>query len=484
MQIFILMLMVCMTVSGRVEAYELESTEYPLKVVWDSSFDDELAVSVLSSAETAWERQFKQLGYEIPWTSEGGNLPYRGMIFYLADTGMGAGGAMVEPVADVSETEICDCASVITIDNAASAEDPLVAEGVFHELNHASQYAVDCSEHPSAFESFTIALISSEFPESTIVPWVISNFQDFPEYPLNYWTMDFPCNGSEPCFPYQLGSALFPLFLRDKFGEGNASFLSAIWKRFRQNGEINMSGMSPECSSGNSPDYFTAINEFLIEKGTSFDDAFREFSFWRAITGEHDDGHHFKVGSLYASPQIAQSVSIPFGSPVELILHEYSSRYIELTDIDLAYGTNVTVKVDANPEGLWSGSVLLWKSGEEVIVLPIEFESNSGNLEFSMPSDVNRCIVTVSYHNHGSYNADSMNYSRKGDFTLSVSHETSNPPVDAGVDSGSDADASEGSADDSGCNCKAGSSSWSPSMFPVLLSAMLLFRKKYRPHKE
>lgn len=478
--IFLMVFTLGMTANGRAEAYELESTKYPLKVVWDSNLDDELAVSVLSSAESAWERQFLHLGFETPWTSEEGNTPYQGMIFYLADTGIGAGGAVVTPVADVSETEICDCASVITIDNATASGDPLVAEGVFHELNHASQYAIDCSEHPTAFESFTIALISSEFPDSTIVPWVISNFQDFPEYPLNYWTMNFPCSGSEPCFPYQLGSALFPLFLRDKFGEGNASFLSDLWKRFRQNGEINMSGMSPECSSGNSPDYFTAINEFLIEKGTSFDEAFQEFSFWRAITGEHDDGYHFKAGSLYASPQIARSVSIPFGSPVELTLHEYSSRYIELTDIDLAYGANVTVKVDAHPEGLWSGSVLLWRSGEGVAIYPILFDSNAGNLDFLMPSDVNRCVAIVSYHNHGSYNADSMNYSRMGDFTVSVSHETTNPPVDAGVDSGSDADASDGASDDSGCNCKVSSSSGPSYIFPVLLFALLFFRKKLR----
>ncbi|PKN16839.1 MAG: hypothetical protein CVU65_18865 [Deltaproteobacteria bacterium HGW-Deltaproteobacteria-22] len=80
------------------------------------------------------------------------------------------------------------------------------------------------------------------------------------------------------------------------------------------------------------------------------------------------------------------------------------------------------------------------------------FNGPEGHAEFTMSAEIQRCVAVVSWHHHGTYDADSMNYSRVGAFSFSAVAESDDPDPDAGPDTGPDT-GGEPSSPGGGCSC-------------------------------
>ena len=470
---------------------EIVSSTYPVRVEFEPEHEA-LATAVLGSAERAWQREIVELGYPPPFTR--GDPPKVGMLFEIKSTGLGAGAGMAHWEDDVASTPNSDCSGIVVIDSATLPDDEGLDETVFHELNHTTQYATDCTEPPSAYEGFTIAAVRDEFPDSDIVPWVIEQFQQFPEYPLDYWTMTFPCSGSQPCFPYQLGAALFPMYLMDRYGQSEPEVLVDIFGRFAQDGSTIISPPHPHCTMPNHPNWFEGVEAFLLEHGVTFADAFCEFSAWRAIVGEYDDGGHFSRGDEIAPPRVSASIA-PTDATLPFEVHEYGSRYIEVNADPALPSNGWRVSVSANPGAIWCGSVLNWHQDGSVTREPLVFEGGQGRGELADLAQVSRTLLVVSQQQDDSHVPDDKNYAQVRSFSIGFEREE----VDSGVpEAGQDAlvdtetDAAEGSVDatmdpdarpseeNASCDCRMGVPRRSEGVPLALLLAVSLMLRRTR----
>lgn len=442
-----------------VAAETLRSTSLPVSVVYDDPAHADVAKDALSAAEAEWTRLVVELGYPAPWTEDDMGKTVRGMVFRIASTGLGPGTATADWNKDLPETPRCDCSAYVTID-PVSRPDTDVREVVFHELLHTSQYASTCTDPPSAYENFAVAAQAKEFPGSTLVAGVVGQFQAFPEYPVDYWTMSMPCDGSEPCFPYQLGAALFPLFVVDRFEGGDPRALGKLFATFGGDGTTLISPPSPSCSVKH-PAWLERVRDYVEAHGVTFAQAWSEFTVWRAITGEHDDGHHLANARSFPSVAVAASHALDrvAEEPIEgeLKVHEHGTRYIELGDA--ASGDSLHVSVEGSARASWAANVLLWRTGQPVEVMPLVFDGPSGALTFVVPEGLTRALLAVSQLDDGEHLAEKRDYenARRFRYGLARPAETAAaapPPPDS---------ASASTTDPGGCDVaspSSGTSAW------------------------
>lgn len=428
----------------------LASEVWPVRVTFAPEHEP-LASDVLAAAEKAWERQIIELGYPPPFTL--GEPPELGMVFQIDATGLGPGAAVVQWVADVPSTPITDCSAVVVVDSATPAGSAGIYEAVFHELNHATQYATDCTEPPSAYEGFTVAAVRAEIADSTIVPWVVEQFQAFPEYPLDYWTMTFPCDGSVPCFPYQLGAALFPTFLMDRYGGGEPAFLADVFARFAQHGSTVIGPPHPHATTGNDPSWFEGVAEMLGEHDTSFADAFCEFSSWRAVVGDHDDGAHFSRGHEIAEPPISASVRLD-DPPAPFAVYEYGSRYFEILHEPATAEDGWNLTISGDPEASWCASILEWRADGSVVRSLLPFAGATGSSSLSNHAETVRTVLVVSQLQDDSHIPDEMDYASLRSFTFRFDPVAPTPPDPEGETGPGAAPSSRtGATEAAGCGC-------------------------------
>ena len=154
-------------------AINLDSSRFPaIRVRFDSEAQRPLAEAALGATEDAWQRQIVEWGLPVPWTG-GDDGPVRpGVEVSIARTLAGAGGAMLDWLADVPSTPRCDCAVRVLLDDR-QPDLAKVPETLFHEFNHAVVAGVDCTESPSVSEAFAVALQDAQFPGSTMVRGVV-----------------------------------------------------------------------------------------------------------------------------------------------------------------------------------------------------------------------------------------------------------------------------------------------------------------------
>ncbi len=409
-------LFVAASPSRAAAAETLESTELPITVVYEDAKEAELGRAVLAHAEHAWSRLIVDLGYATPATGGGASAPVRGMSFRIAPTGLGPGTAITERGVDLPDTPACDCSSSIVIDAGTPVASADLASTVFHELVHATQYAIDCTEAPSAYEGFAVAAVAKEVPRDASVAGVVGQFQRFPEYSLDYWTMHMPCDGKEPCFPYQLGAALFPLYLVDRFEGGDPRALGALFGTFGQPGTVVPRLPKPSCSNREGPSWLDGVRRFLELHGTTFDDAFDEFTRWRAITGAHDDAKHFAGGASLPEPAIAKEHALDGAFEGLLYVYEWGTRYVELVGIDTAPARTWRFEVSGAAAARWRASLLVWRDGHPIEPTPLVFSGAGGEASVTFPADATRALLIVSQLDDGAHEAEAMDYVKARSF--------------------------------------------------------------------
>jgi len=429
-------------------AETLTSKDRPVTVAYDADADAELAKAALAAGERAYARLFTDLGWSAPWTGGKGAPFEHGVRIRIASTGLGAGTAVAERGSDIANTPVCDCSASVVVDRGTSPASDELEATVFHEMVHVSQYAVDCTEPPSAYEGFAVAAEMKEYPKAAFVRSVISAFQAFPEYPLDYWTMHMPCDRKEPCFPYQLGAALFPLYLVDRFEGGDPRALAKLFGTFGQPGTAIMRPPSPTCSSEYAPSWLDGVRHFLEARGTTFDEAFDEFTRWRAIVGPQDDAAHYAGGATLPTPAVAATHALEGGAPFEgaLDVREYGTRYVALSGADTTKERAWAFHVSGDPAARWTGSVIVWRAGQPASHAPIRFTGAEGEGVAMLPEGTTRAMLVVAQLDDGSHAADAMDYDNARRFTYSAK------PVVAPVETQAAAPpAPAGDADEGGC---------------------------------
>lgn len=350
----------------------LDSARYPVRVHYQTEALAGRAAEVLSHFEDAWRIQVDELGFRAPWTVAGDDSVLPGLHAFVVESYQYAG--FTEPLADVRATPRCDCAVRVVVNSEERLRN--LAGTVHHEFNHALQAATDCAESTSAWEGFATAV---EFAlggrSNDFALEMVREFQRYPEYPLDYVTL----GAGEPGAPtdlYGYGALLFPLYLVDRFGQGDLRMLREVWESFGQDGTMTLDAFGMRCSAGNEPDWFEGVGSVLFPRGATFDDAFGEFSTWRAAVGEHDDGAHFAAGDLLPPPALLRSHegAPPFAGAGKL--HAYGSRYVAVDAAALPAA--VRVEVSADPLARWAASALVWREGLPVHRVELDFEGGEG----------------------------------------------------------------------------------------------------------
>jgi len=96
-----------------------------------------------------------------------------------------------------------------------------------------------------------------------------------------YWRY-FPFFNAEPfkatdfvsiMSPYQYGSAMFSLFLDERFGHGDTAFVRTTWEGLTQDGYDN------------EPDFLDVVTAQLAAQDTTLGAAYEEFGVWRLLVG-------------------------------------------------------------------------------------------------------------------------------------------------------------------------------------------------------
>lgn len=465
----------------------LQSANLPIRVYFPAG-KQAMAEAVLAAAEKSWNTQVVKLGFPAPWA--GGELgPVEpGAWLYIAPTGDTASG-VTDPLADVPATPLCDCSSRMLIgQDVASAN----IEGVVaHEFNHATQMATDCTESISSFENFATAVGNTLAPEPAWFGSMSSAFQKYPEYPVDFWTSEY--KGAPPS-AYQYGASLFPLFLLERFGGGDLTYLRDTWNSFAQNGTA-VPGILFTCQPANEPNWFGGVDSMLKKSGSSFDEAFDEFSTWRAVAGALDDGQHFSFAKSLAPAATEDPLNLDsLPASVEIPLHEYGSAHVPL-ELPAA-SEPVKISIAGDPQASWGASLLLWRDASGVERRVLQFEGAKGSLVVDSFDGVSRALLVVTQKKFKTHNPDNQNYVEERSFELTldaVLESDAGTDLDAGADaadSGSPG-AAPASPQDGGCSCRAAGSPTRAGLAGLLASFLLIAfgaRLRTRPqvirHKE
>jgi MYXO-CTERM domain-containing protein len=262
-----------------------DSAVLPIRVSWSTPAQEALARAVLDTAEISWQVETGDYGFTPPPIEPGADR-YR---IFVDSTG-GFGAAYTAPYAENPATDWTDCYSYIVVDPA----NPPVSVGatVAHELNHAMQSALDCTEVTTFMENTSTYIMSQVFPAAlgeTIA--YMPYFQSVPWRALDYMNP-----GASDLYEY--GGALFAIYLGETWGSGNGPvFLREIWEDCRQTDRHN------------SRTYYDAVAHLVGEAGgpATMPEILTDFSESRFFAGRWDDGHHLAGAASF--PAVATAAA-------------------------------------------------------------------------------------------------------------------------------------------------------------------------------
>jgi hypothetical protein len=298
----------------------LRSARLPLMVHYAEPEHEPAARTVLRHLERAWRFEIRRLGFRPPVRDRGSCGPDGALDVFLW---RGLGEAYVAFGSEEPRTAWDDARVYLVVDPWGPYGGAALASTLAHELNHVLQAADDWWEHPAAFEmtaQFVEWLVAGN---EEVYRTVLADFQARPG-----WSLDYN-DGYRTWYMY--GAALYLHFLRDRYFEGDTSFLAEMWRLSR-----NPPGAEDDAFL-NEPDFEDALDELLLPLGLRFVDTVPELARWRWFTGRHDDGLHFQGGVRI--PPVAVAARLRIG------LHR---RVVQLAPMALG---SAYVVVGRTPEG-------------------------------------------------------------------------------------------------------------------------------------
>ncbi|MBW2543849.1 MAG: hypothetical protein JRF15_17350, partial [Deltaproteobacteria bacterium] len=273
-------------------AHSIRSSVYPLIVHYDDATLASVAADTLRLTEEQWDLQVLTMGQTAPLLDGGACGPDENIDIFLLPIDRGTG--WYDVVAPNPATFYDDWSTYTMINsNFAVWPEWFTLEGtVAHEFQHMLQCADDCWENGNLYETTTI-LIEKVMDEN----WDHYDraFPVFAKHP--YRPLEFDDNWG----PFVYGKAQYAFFLRDRYFDGDASFIADFWRNTRSPARGCWDCL-PEL---NEPDIYDAIDTILGAIGP-YDhvDSIIEFSRWRWYVGRQDDGNHFEEGGLWPNTTI------------------------------------------------------------------------------------------------------------------------------------------------------------------------------------
>lgn len=278
-----------------VTAGSIDSDSLPIRVYYQERGDLPLAENLLPMLEEAYQAHL-DLGWTAPMGLDGETITTR-LDVYVIDLEYSGNCVPLDDNPDTPRTDaLVRC-------NISRFETPDFLRGTaFHEIDHAFQFTEDAIEFMSSWEMFDVHTTLNLVPDDPYWMFFIPSFQSDPHYPFFLPSM------TNSYFHY--GSALFPEFIDQRYGDGDASLAPRLWQAARQDGRITIETSwgypSPVSSTPNEPDVLDAIDDVLqTEHGTSLQEALVEFAEWRLLLGDYDDGAHFAEGATWRGAEVS-----------------------------------------------------------------------------------------------------------------------------------------------------------------------------------
>jgi hypothetical protein len=309
---------------------------------------------VLDYLDHSWQVEMTQLGFRPPLADDGVCGPDGSFDVFLW---RGLISSYVDAYDENPATPWDDYFTYMVLDPWGPYGGPILDSTVAHELNHACQASDDWWDSAIVFEMTSVFIEDIVYDDDDQWYGQLADFQANADWPIDY------DDGYETWYMY--GAALYLHYLRERWFDGDASFVADMWLAMR-----NPAGT-------NEPDFEDALDDLLAARGAgSFEDSVVEFSRWRWYAGSRDDGAHFAEGASFPPaaqvPLAASVTSIPASIDVDPMM--FGSVYI-----DVPYSGTVRVSLASVPAGVRYAVSVVRGSGDQRLDL------SSGSATFTAP---------------------------------------------------------------------------------------------------
>lgn len=436
------------------EAGYVDSTKYPIRIHYRKSTDADRASDVLLPiAEDIWETELA-MGWQQPPADygAGGSDSYD---IYLTNY-QTAGGAWtyttydngIEPDAYDGDDYFTNSSFIALDDDSSWIPDDQLDDFLSHEFNHALQYATDANEY-TLFAWENTAEATAEI-YSGIGPYFKDEVSDFQSHPglsilFDSYTSQVGAYGDDVWY-YEYGGWIFGAFLEQRFGTNDGSELQKLWAALAT-GERS-----------DDPDFVDALG---VIGGADFPDAaqtYLEFTEWRLLLGDHDDGAHYSDGAKLpndAEPglQATLTLSTVDGTSVTPAEDEepyYLGDEVWQIDVDAPSTQALHVELAGDTDTQWGIVAVGLLDGQPARVV----KTRAGEGE-TATADLNLDGVTtvlVAAANLGPTDLDPEDTNLRKTKTFSMSFALQAPVVDDTGDGGKGGGGGE-DGDGTGCGC-------------------------------
>ena len=357
----------------------LDSSTLPIRVSYKDTTTLEEAQAVLTGAEYSWTLMTESYGFYVP-AIEPGFDRYR---IYIDDTGPDAA-AYTAPYAEDPSTPRSDCFSYIVYSPMNTIDQALATIG--HELNHAMQSAMDCTESWTFMENTSTYMeLGLDASSWGFVYYLMNVFQSYP-----WRALDYNSYGSSDGYEY--GGVLWPLYLTTTYAPDDGPiFMRKVWEACIQDDLYN------------SKDYFEAVAEVVAALGgPDYETVFADFSEARYFVGVDSDEQHIPGARSYAQCEVTRAATfntsalpITAGKPAAGKLPSpYGSNHVVLS-LGGTYPYRLRVTFSGSDGTRWAARVLLVGGGDTAsLPLTLDEQTQSGQLEVD-PAGRSKLILMV-----------------------------------------------------------------------------------------
>ena len=256
-----------------------------------------------------------------------------------------------------------------------------------HEFFHTIQFGYDAAEFEYIEHADTI--ISKQYWMEMSAVWMEDQVYDGVNDYLNYlpfyfghpdWSLKtFGRSGDGTLFPY--GACVWPIYLSEKFGVG---IIKDIWYQCGLVAGPNVISClnDHDCSGGNS-----ATDIALKARGSTFEDAFREFTVWNYFTGDRARTQIFySEGDLFPKVRVDSSYDYHTDYPVNSPSGQYhpyglGSNYIIFKPEEKQGGMSLSF-LPSNPNYAFEVSVMGYnKDVNEPVIDTVQINHQTGEVD-------------------------------------------------------------------------------------------------------
>lgn len=328
-----------------------------------------LLTRIRDAVDRAWRVEIVEKGWPAPPPDSDG--PDSRFDVYV-DPGLEPDEAYVMPEDEVPDTAWFDVTSYMVLP-ATFPDRATLFSIVAHELNHASQFALDATEDDAFFEHTSVLVeqkAGHHFPAYGVG---IADYQAHPERALDTMGDD----------QYEYGAAMWLMFLDEHVGRGNQSLVRRLWSRSKQTRRTN------------TPHFLDALHELLQERGWSLPRFFATFSAWRYFTGPRDDGRHFASGREWGRSSLVKVQSLDGTDGPVIVRGRLGAFGTRLAGIEVPSGTEaLEVRLSGRHAAL---AIVGLDSSGGALGDPVVVEEGGRAVSVALPSGTVKVLAALTY---------------------------------------------------------------------------------------